>query len=165
MDVDAPEPFGDTAVDKVAVAPGVTLQEVADAAGAKLDTIAALNPQVIGTRLPPLEQSATPQTTWPVYVPRGKGAIAAAKLPHDAPPRNLAVYHVRWGEPAEHVAARFGTSTQVIERLNDLEPSESPRAGVAIFVPSAAPQKSDAEAAAAVAGANGTGPDGQPLLV
>ena len=44
------EPFGDTAVDKVAVAPGVTIEDVATATGSKAETIAALNPQLIGAR-------------------------------------------------------------------------------------------------------------------
>ncbi len=165
IDVDPVEPFGDTAVDKVAVAPGVSVEDVATAAGVKPEAIAALNPQLIGTRLPPLEQSSLPRDAWTVYVPRGKGAVAAQTLPHDAPPHQLATYRVRWGEPAEHVAARFATSTQILERLNDLEPHESPRAGMTIFVPAGATPKSDGEAAAAVAGGNGTGPHGKPLLV
>jgi membrane-bound lytic murein transglycosylase D len=164
VELDPPEPFGDTAVDKVAVAPGVTLQDVADAVHGKTESIAALNPHLIGSRLPPLEQSSITRASWTVYVPRGKGSIAQAALPHDSPPHTLATYRVRWGEPTEHIAARFGTSVANIERLNDLEQHESPRAGTTIFVPAGNP-KSDSDAARLVAGPNGTAPSGKPIVV
>lgn len=165
IELDDPEPFGDIAVDALSVAPGVALADVSDAIGVRLEILEALNPHVLGTRLPPLDPSATQRHGWTVYVPKGKSQLARHLVPKEAPPRHLATYRVRWGEPTEHVAARFGTTAGVIERLNDLDPGESVRAGVVLFVPAGAKPRSDVEVAAEIAGAHGLGKAGRPLVV
>jgi membrane-bound lytic murein transglycosylase D len=133
--LDAPEPFGDVGVDPVSVAPGVTLDDVATAIGAKPESVAKLNPHVIGSRLPPLQQSTLPRTAWTVYVPKGSGAKAGEALPSNAPQAKLGTHQVRWGETLSSVAAAFGTSAGYLESLNDLYAAESPRPGTVIFVP------------------------------
>lgn len=165
VELDDPEPFGDGTVDALSVAPGVSLLEVADAIGVRAEILDALNPHVLGTRLPPIEAGATARHAWTVYVPKGKARLARNLVPKEAPPRHLGTYRVRWGEPTEHVAARFGTSSGVLERLNDLDPGESVRAGTTLFVPAGVKPRSDAEAAADVAGGHGLGRSGKPLVV
>jgi membrane-bound lytic murein transglycosylase D len=165
VEFDAPEPFGDVAADKVSVAPGVALQDVADAIAVRPDVLEAMNPQLLGSRLPPIENAAGSRYTWTIYVPQGKGSRARALTPKEAPPRQLTTYRVRWGEPTEHIAARFGTSPSHLEKLNDLDPGESARAGTSLFVPAHVRPRPDVDAAADVAGAHGNGKSGKPILV
>jgi membrane-bound lytic murein transglycosylase D len=146
---DDARPFGDDGVDKVSVAPGVTLEDVADASGEKLELIAKLNPQVIGNRMPPVEQSATKRRSWPIYVPEGKGKKAQAKLPRTGAVHRYGTHQVRWGEPLSHIAAAYGTSERKLQRINDLRSHESPRPGTTIFVPRGLEAKSAGEIAAA----------------
>ncbi len=150
VSLDSPEPFGETGADKVAVAPGVTLEDLATAVRAKPEQIASLNPHLIGSRLPPLEHSATPRTSWTAYVPEGKGTRAAT-LPAAAPPRQLRTHRVRWGESLAHIATRYRSTTSTLENLNDLHDDETPRPGTAVFVPNGPPPETDAVALAAQA--------------
>ncbi|MSP25948.1 MAG: LysM peptidoglycan-binding domain-containing protein [Myxococcales bacterium] len=143
--LDRPEPFGEVAADKVALAPGVTLDELAAAVRVTPEEIAALNPHVIGTRLPPLEQSATARTSWTAFVPEGKGPRAAS-LPSSGTTQKLRTHRVRWGESIAHIAARYHTSASMLEQLNDLDDDEAPRPGTAVFVPKGAAPASDAAA-------------------
>jgi membrane-bound lytic murein transglycosylase D len=128
---DDPEPF-----DEVAVAPGTTLDAVAEAAGESRDAIARLNPQLRGSRTPPVEQAATARAAWSMYVPRGKGAVTQARLPavRAAAPAT-ATHQVRWGESSDDIARLYGTAVGTIEQLNDLYAGESARPGTIVFVP------------------------------
>ncbi len=144
---DKPFPFGDAGVDAVSVAPGVTLDEVAEAIGEAPAKIAALNPHVIGSRFPPLSQSTLPRAAWTVYVPHGKGKKAAAELPGKSAAATLGTHRVRWGESLPTLAAAFGTSSGWLESLNDLHPHESPRPGTVVFVPKGRTPKSTADIA------------------
>jgi membrane-bound lytic murein transglycosylase D len=147
--LDAPLPFGDDGADKVSVAPGVTLKDVARATGEKLEKIAELNPHAIGSRMPPVEQAASKRRSWTLYVPKGEGAKAQAKLPRTGAAHHHATHVVRWGEPLSHIAAAFGTTETKLRRLNDLRSHESPRPGTVIFLPRARKPKSAGEIAAA----------------
>lgn len=133
--LDEPLPF-----DEVAVGPGVKLQQVAKAAGTTPEKIAELNPHIIGSRTPPLEQSPTPRTFWTVHVPTGTGTKAQKELPASGKVRKLATHRVRWGESLDHIASVYDTSTGYIERLNDFYPRESPRPGDFVFVPHRSPE-------------------------
>jgi membrane-bound lytic murein transglycosylase D len=128
-------PFGDNGADKVSVAPGVTLEDVAEASSEKVERIAQLNPHVIGSRLPPLEQATVARSSWTVYVPTGKGSVAGQTLPGRALARKLGTHRVRWGEPLPTLAAAYDSQAEELEQLNDLFPGESPRPGTVIFVP------------------------------
>ena len=133
--LDKPLAFGDSAVDAVSVAPGVTLDDVADAIKVPVKKVEKLNPHVIGSRLPPLQQSTLKRSSWTVYVPSGKGAKAKKEIPAKAAARRLGTHRVRHGETLATLAAAYGTSTGWIEALNDLHPKESPRPGTVVFVP------------------------------
>lgn len=144
---DAALHFGDDGADELSVAPGVTLDDVADAIGVDEDEIADLNPHVIGSRMPPLQQASQPRKGWTVYVPKGKGQKALEKLPAIHKRRHLGTHRVRFGEPIEAVAAAFGTSVGYLEALNDLRRHESPRPGQVVFVPAGRNPKPVAEVA------------------
>jgi membrane-bound lytic murein transglycosylase D len=135
LQVDPAQPFGDDNGDKVSVAPGVTLDDVAKATGGKLAAIEELNRHVIGSRMPPLEQSTLPRKTWTVYVPEGQGAKAQKELPSYTAARKLGSHRVRWGEPLARIALSYDTTTSELEKLNDLHPGESARPGTVLFVP------------------------------
>jgi peptidoglycan lytic transglycosylase D len=146
-EIEAALPFGDRGADKVSVAPGVTLEDVAEAVAEKPERIAALNPHVIGSRLPPLQQATVQRSSWTVYVPSGKGAKAAATLPGRTQALKLGTHEVRWGEPITTVAAAYATGVDELEQLNDLYPGESPRPGTVIFVPDGRSPRTLAETA------------------
>lgn len=165
IEPDDPEPFGDSGAEAVLIAPGVTLVEVSEAVGVRIEQLSALNPQILGARLPPVEQASDGRRGWTLYVPRGKADLARNLAPKPTPAHKLASYTVRWGEPTEHIAARFGTTAAHLEQLNDLEPGEAAKAGSSIFVPAQAKPKSDEAAAKEVAGAHGLGRTGKPLVI
>ncbi len=147
--LDEPLPFGGTKADKVSVAPGVTLKDVAKASGADDQRIAELNPHVIGSRLPPLQLAAQPRRSWTVYVPEGKGKKATRTLPATGVARPLATHRIRWGEPLDRIAAAYGTSVQKLRKLNDLHHHESPRPETVLFVPAGLKRKTTAAMARA----------------
>jgi len=133
--LDPPEPFGDEGEDTVSAAPGVTLEDLADATGTDEAKLAELNPHLIGSRLPPVEHSTLPRKSWTLYVPEGKGAKAADEIPATGARRNLAIHRVRWGETLEALAIAVGTSAGYLQDINDLYPHESPRPGKTVFIP------------------------------
>lgn len=129
--LDEPAPFA-----PIAVGPGTTLKAIAEAAGAKPELIAELNPHLRGTRTPPLELSTESRTSWTVYVPRDKAARVKRNLEQgQESARSWMTHRVRWGESIEHLAQLYGTSVGTIERLNDLPSGVSPRPTTVVFVP------------------------------
>ena len=143
--LDSPEPFGDDGVDAVSAAPGVTLDDLADAIGGKEEELKALNPHLIGSRLPPVEHSTLPRKSWTLYVPKGKGDEAAKAIPATGARHNLALHQVRWGETLEALAVAVGTSAGYLQDINDLYPDESPRPGSTVFIPAGrTPKTADA---------------------
>ena len=140
-----PAPFGSRSVDKLAVAPGVTLDDIAKAAGVKPGIIKALNPQFIGSRLPPLQQAGGRRKSWTIYLPPGSAQKAASAIPSHGVAHRLATYQVRWGESLTHVARRLRTSNNRLILLNDLHPFESPRPGTTLFIPAGRTPKGDGE--------------------
>ncbi|MCA9622478.1 MAG: LysM peptidoglycan-binding domain-containing protein, partial [Myxococcales bacterium] len=146
---DPAEPFGeDGEVEGLSVAPGVTLEDVAEAAKIEPDVLAKLNPQVIGSRLPPVELATTARKSWRIYVPKGKARAAAAEIPATGARQSLGTHVVRWGETLDALAAAFGTSKGHLQNLNDLYPHESPRPGTIVFVPAGRTPKAAPDIAA-----------------
>ena len=150
VQLDKARPF-----DKVAVGPGVTLKDIAEASGAKLEQIAGLNPQLIGSRTPPLQQAvAAPwrseghvvqaRRSWTVYVPRGKGALTQEKLTPSAVPKRYGLHEVRWGESLARVAESYNTSSGYLTQINDLPASAAVRPGKVLFVPRREKSRADA---------------------
>lgn len=127
LELDAPEAF-----DSVSVAPGISVESVAGAAGATTDTILALNPQLLGTTLPP--RVGATSVSYSVRVPAGAGMRAEEKLPKAAA-SDLDRVTLRWGESLESVAIARGTTESKLRALNALTSPVPPRPGTEILVP------------------------------
>jgi membrane-bound lytic murein transglycosylase D len=130
--------------DKVSVGSGIALKTVAAAAGAGVDELRALNPQLLAGRTPPgsPELKARPsgaEAKWVLRVPAGSAAAAAKSIPKLLEGEiRLERYLVRWGESLDAIATLRGTTRGTLQGLNDLRPGEVIRPGTVIFVPAAA---------------------------
>ncbi|HHH10845.1 MAG TPA: murein transglycosylase, partial [Sorangium sp.] len=143
--LDAALPFGDDRGQKLAVAPFVTLKEVAKACEVKPEVIEALNPHVIGGRLPPLQYATVARKSWTVFVPPGKAKTAAGKLPKPSAPPRYGIHTVLRGESLRQVALRYGTKVAWLRYYNDLERHQAPPAGSTLFVPAGRRAKTNAQ--------------------
>ncbi len=131
VELDPAEP-----IEELAVGPGVRLQTIAKATRVDEERLRALNPQLLGSRTPPLEIAPSSRKSWSIYLPKGKRAEATDKLKAAGSRQaRWATTRVRWGESLEHIAAEHGTSAALLQRLNDLGPGENPRPHTALFVP------------------------------
>jgi peptidoglycan lytic transglycosylase D len=148
--------FGDIALDgpietdEVDAPPGTQLAALAQAVGCPLRDIEALNPELRAARAPPASDG---RTSYPIHVPRGRGAAAALGLARlrKAEPA-LERYVVRFGETLDQVAAARKTSAQKLVELNAIAPGETVRGGTVLLVPRVVPP-ADAEGAAPSVGA------------
>jgi membrane-bound lytic murein transglycosylase D len=137
--------------DEVRAPFGVALQTIAQAAGASVKDVEALNPELRASRTPPKESEVAQAVLgqggsggvdrgWPVRVPQGKGALVAAalaKLKHD----DIALerYVVRFGETLEQVAQAHGTTSAKLSEINAIASGELVRGGTVLFVPHGTP--------------------------
>ncbi|MRG95912.1 LysM peptidoglycan-binding domain-containing protein [Polyangium spumosum] len=143
--------------DKVAVGSGVALRTVAAAAGADLDAVLALNPQLPVGRTPPLGPDAKEAASFVVRVPPGTGARAAKTVARLLEREDKLERHlVRWGESIEDIAALRGTTKSTLLSLNGLRSGEHVRPGTVLFVPEAVSDKPTL--ASVVSGAPGQKP-------
>jgi membrane-bound lytic murein transglycosylase D len=129
-DVTPDPPF---AYDEVDVPAGTTLATVARAAGAKIEVVEALNPQLLRSRTPP-ERGMTK-----LRVPVGTAALYAenidkARTVEKADKVDTVV--LRFGETLDDVARARGLAVRELRRLNGVKDSAELRAGTAIVVPS-----------------------------
>lgn len=138
---DLPESF-----DTLQVPGGVTLEQVAKAAGVTKDQIEALNPHYLAGRLPPTDgkpassgekaEAALASARWRVKIPRGKGEQARVGLSHVAPIQaKYSPYVVRFGDTAEAIAAESGMTEASLRQLNTLGRGEVLQAGHVLLVP------------------------------
>ena len=120
--------------DAVRIPGGTTLKAIARAAGITEADLAALNPQIRGTKLP--SGSGDEKLVFTVYVPPGKGPEVAKRF-NDGPAfeGKLERYVVRFGDSVESVAKAFGTTTARLVEMNGLREGETLRARTAILVP------------------------------
>lgn len=121
--------------DEIRVAPATSLQAVASAAGCSLKEVEALNPELRAGRTPPAIVGS-PDPSYPVRVPSGKGPTAQANLTkvRDGAP-SLERYVVRFGESLEQVAAAHKIGTARLAELNAIGQGEVIRGGTVLLVP------------------------------
>jgi membrane-bound lytic murein transglycosylase D len=152
--------------DEVNVPPGVSLGEVARAAGANTKEIEALNPELRASRTPPPPTNAAGQVAapgaappapgandYPVKVPAGRGAsttLNLAKAKKDV----LEKYVVRFGETLEQIAASRRVPAQKLVELNGIAQGEVVRGGTVLLVPRGAPPAPSPASASGTPGAN-----------
>jgi membrane-bound lytic murein transglycosylase D len=126
--------------DEIRVAPGTRLAAIAQAAGCATREIEALNLELRGGRTPP-GPAETPPTdiesaTYPVRVPLGKGATAAANLSRvkGAEP-SLERYVVKFGESIDQIAAARRVPLARIIEVNGIAQGEVIRGGTVLLLP------------------------------
>jgi membrane-bound lytic murein transglycosylase D len=127
--------FGDVVFDPpfsydwVEASPGAALPQLARLAGASVETLQALNPQLIRDRMPPDRADAR------LRVPAGAAAIYAENLRKAPPSADADVVVLRFGETLDDVAKARGCSARELRKLNGVKETAELRAGVAILVP------------------------------
>ncbi len=123
-----------TAADRALAPPGTTLAAVARAAGAPLDVVAALNPELVRDRTPP------DRGPIPVRIPAGTAAAYAAGIEAArAAVDRVETIVLRFGETLDDVARARGLSTKELRRLNGLRDSAELRGGATVVVPTREP--------------------------
>lgn len=109
--------------------PGTALSTVARAAGASVEVIEALNPELVRDRTPPDRGPSR------VRLPAGSAATFAANLEAARGNERTETIVLRFGETLEDVARARGTNARELRRLNGVKDSSEVRAGVSILVP------------------------------
>lgn len=108
----------------------LSLDTVADLAGTDASTVRSLNPELRRDRVPPSKDR------YPLRIPLGtypRFVWNYADLP-DQEKRPATTYSVRSGDTLSEIAARFGTSSSVLRRLNDMN-GAALRPGEQLVVP------------------------------
>jgi membrane-bound lytic murein transglycosylase D len=127
--------FGDVAWDpayayEAAEAPaGTALSTIARAAGAQVEVIEALNPELVRDRTPPDRGPSR------VRLPPGTAAAFAANLEAARGGDRTETVVLRFGETLDDVARARGTNARELKRLNGVKETGELRAGVSILVP------------------------------
>ena len=126
------------AFETVEVPAGVPLSSVASAAGADLDAIESLNPQLLLSRTPPQSRSGSGSPLWPVRVPIGGAAKYARNVvrvrSQEAPVER---YTVRYGDSLPEIARARGVGMRELASLNALDPDDVPQPGTVLLLPAA----------------------------
>jgi membrane-bound lytic murein transglycosylase D len=132
--------FGDVVPDtayvyeQVEAPPGTALSTIARAAGVRVETIEALNPELVRDRTPPDRGPSR------VRVPPGTGATYAATFENlRAGSDRTETIVLRFGETLEDVAKTRGTNARELRRLNGVRDSSELRAGMSVVVPRRGP--------------------------
>jgi membrane-bound lytic murein transglycosylase D len=132
--------LGDVAFDKlvetavVELPGGLSLSKIAKVAGMDVPALAALNPELKKTRLPPDVK------LWPLRLPKERVARFREKWASQGPlvpPHRQHV--VRFGERLSDIAEMYATTSAKLQKLNDLGDDSAPRAGDKILVPDVDP--------------------------
>jgi membrane-bound lytic murein transglycosylase D len=127
--------FGDVASDppfayeQVEAPPGTALSTIARAAGVRVETIEALNPELVRDRTPPDRGPSR------VRVPPGTGAAYAAAFENLHASERTETIVLRFGESLDDVAKGRGVSARDLRRMNGVRDSAELRAGTSIVVP------------------------------
>jgi membrane-bound lytic murein transglycosylase D len=132
--------FGELAADPayayevVEAAPGTAFSTIARAAGTRVETLEALNPELVRDRTPPDRGPSR------VRVPPGSAVLYAANVEATrAGADRTETIVLRFGETLEDVARVRGVAVRELRRLNGVKDSSELRAGTSIVVPKRAP--------------------------
>ena len=128
---DLPEVYCPQPVDEVTVSKQVHLKTVARQIDEGYDLLREMNPE--------LRQYLTPNSTYVLKVPGGKGETLLAKLgdiPAWRPPTpSYGVHRVQRGQTLSGIARRYGTSIRAIMNMNGLRNKNYLRTGMRLKVP------------------------------
>jgi membrane-bound lytic murein transglycosylase D len=120
---------------KVDVPGGLGLGKLARAAGITVEELAAYNPELLRSRIPPDVKR------WTLRIPSERAARFAEKietLPSEAPTHGH--YVMRFGERLRDVAAMFGTTDAKLRALNDFADGAEALPGSKLLVPDVEPE-------------------------
>ena len=109
-----PEPYPLLKFETVKISYPTKLSALSTALGLEATELEFLNPE--------LRQKSTPETAYELKVPIGyteKASQAINNVPKYVPPE-YATHYVRSGETLSVIARKYGTSVQMIQRLNNL---------------------------------------------
>ena len=150
--------------DTATVPKSVSLAVVARAAGASVETIEELNPQLLRNRTPPTIDG------YVVRIPAGSRALFAerfAQLRGDWD--RMDAYVVAHGERFEDIATRYDISRHRLATLNGIEHVSEVRGGMVLVVPRVSEEEQQRNQEEAEADLYTSGPlpseDGEPLIV
>lgn len=125
------EPYHPLPYETVTVEKSIHLKSIAEKLNIDVEDLIALNPE--------LRHSATPNTSYSLKVPPGKGKALLANLATFAtwsPPKVEYVFHrVRRGETLSTIAIRYRTSLQRIVEINNLRKGKILRVGQKLKIP------------------------------
>ena len=149
--------------DEVAVPGSISLGIIARAAGASVEEIQRLNPQLQRGRTPPGEVG------YVVRVPVGKRAESERRLAElQSQWDGYDAYVVAHGERFEDVATTFGCSTSTLKKLNDVQHESEVQGGTVLVVPrisAEARAKNQARAKSKLMASGIDAKEGESLLV
>jgi membrane-bound lytic murein transglycosylase D len=109
--------------------PGTALATIARAAGAHVEVIEALNPELVRDRTPPDRGALR------VRLPPGAAADFAENLETARGGERTETIVLRFGETLDDVGRARGTNARELKRLNGVKDTSELRAGVSILVP------------------------------
>jgi membrane-bound lytic murein transglycosylase D len=113
---------------------GLPLSRIARAVGIEVDALAALNPELKKSRIPPDVKS------WELHIPTERAAHFKDKWPQYQPETPTHRTHVlRLGERLAEVAELYGTTVSKLQVLNDFAEGEVSHAGMKLLVPDVEP--------------------------
>jgi membrane-bound lytic murein transglycosylase D len=149
------------AYEQVEAPPGTALATIARAAGVRVETIEALNPELVRDRTPPDRGPSR------VRVPPGTAAAYAAAFESLHASDRTETIVLRFGETLDDVAKGRGVSARDLRRMNGVRDSAELRAGTSIVVPrkGGAPKVKAAEKGEATAAAGDDAADDDTVIV
>ena len=123
--IDDVEPEAPVPTDLVSVGPGVSLSNIAKAAGVSELDIGQLNPQFIAGRTPPAAPSQSATISYAIRVPAGTGNIVARKTTSLPPADSLwDTYVIKQGDTLDSIARSTNQSVADLRALNQIGASE-----------------------------------------
>ena len=129
--MELPPPLAPPEVEKIEVARATKLENLDRALGLEVGTLAKLNPE--------LRRNATPKTAYSLKIPTGQGPTLLASLaaiPEWTPPKvEVGTHRVRSGETLGQIAARYRTSVQTLQSMNNLRSAHRLSIGQLLRVP------------------------------
>jgi membrane-bound lytic murein transglycosylase D len=131
-ETEAPRAIADRGMvhERIAVPPGTSLATVARAAGIAVETLRALNPDLVRDRVPP-DRSA-----YELRVPPGSARAVVHGLQTVATTtEQLVPYLLRVGESLDDVAGAYRIPARELRRLNGVREAGELRGGVTLLLP------------------------------
>jgi membrane-bound lytic murein transglycosylase D len=127
------EPEGPFEFDEVQLTDAVDLEVVAQAAGATVEELQDLNPELKRWCSPP----ATPEKPYTLRLPKGRRELFAENFAKVAPSErlNFKIHKVAKGDTLSKIAAQYHSAQEAILHLNHLTSARSLKLGTELLVP------------------------------